>query len=83
MRSTNWNTLLKEAAGKDKIIAKAPDDETVWSAMFHDGYGSPEGAPILAWSKTRVYFPVMYDGAEWIDSAPRKPQTDGQGHVGG
>lgn len=80
---TTWNKLLVEAAGGDVIIAKAPESEAVWETQFDPGYGGSRGAPVLAWSETRVYFPVVYDGAEWLDSAPRNPQAEGQGHVGG
>lgn len=37
------------------------------------GYGWVGGVPILAFSPTRVYFRVEYDGAEYIDSVPRFP----------
>lgn len=78
-----WNQLLNEAARGDTIVAKAPTDESVWDESFHDGYGTAEGKPVLAWSETRVYFPVEYDGSEWIGSAPRDPVKNGQLHVGG
>lgn len=80
---TTWNALLEEAAIGDPIIAIAPNDQAVWNAPFDSGYGLEEGAAILAWSETRVYFPVCYDGSEWIGSAPRNPQPSGQRHVGG
>lgn len=81
--STTWNKQLEIAADGDTILAKAPADETVWERVFDDGYGGSEGDPVLAWSASRVYFPVVYDGSEWIGSAPRFPRADGQRHVGG
>ena len=39
--------------------------------MFNDGYGCSEGTPFTAWGEKYVYFPVVYDGAEWVGYAPR------------
>jgi hypothetical protein len=64
------------------VIAHAPD-EASFDIVFNQGYGEAEGPPVLAWTKTRVYFPVEYDGAESIASAPRDPQPEGQTHVAG
>ena len=35
-----------------------------------------------AWTKTRVFFPVCYDGAEWVGSAPRNPSDEVTEHQG-
>lgn len=42
---------------------------------------------IAAWlraliAEQQVYFPVVYDGSEWLGSAPRDPERRGQEHVG-
>ena len=50
---------------------------------FDDGWGGSEGPHVLIWTADRVYFPVVYDGSEWLGSAPRNPQAEGQRHVGG
>ena len=50
---------------------------------FYDGYGAEEGAPFTAWSKNWVYFPAIYDGSEWVASAPRNPCDVKTDHVGG
>ena len=90
MARTTWNKVLAELLAEservgepDVIIAKAPADEKVWDQEFSDGYGTSEGAPVLAWSEEWVYFPVVYDGAEWLERAPRHPRATGQDHVGG
>ena len=80
--TTTWRALLAEEAGDDEIVAVAPDP-TVLDVPFDPGYGGSNGPEFLAWSDSRVYFPVVYDGAEWVGSAPRNPQAQGQGHVGG
>jgi len=64
------------------VIAYAPD-EAAFDVPFDADYGRPEGPHVLAWTDTRVYFPVVYDGAESMGSAPRHPQPNGQAHIGG
>lgn len=64
------------------FVAVAPD-EAALDVEFDAGYGGAEGPPVLIWTEDRVYFPVVYDGAEWLGSAPRNPQAEGQAHVGG
>ena len=43
---------------------------------FDDGYGGNEGVSFILWTHTWVYFPINYDGAEWVGSVPRFPPTD-------
>jgi len=50
---------------------------------FDAGYGSVEGKPFTGWSKDWVYFPGMYDGAEWVDFVPRNPCDIKTNHIGG
>lgn len=50
---------------------------------FHDDFGACEGRPFTLWTKRRVYFPVVYDGAEWVRSVPRDPCGEMTRHVGG
>ena len=50
---------------------------------FDDSYGREEGKPFTLWTKTRVYFPVTYDGAEWVGSVSRNPDGNPTEHVGG
>lgn len=54
-----------------------------WNRKFYGGYGGPEGVPFTAWTKERVYFPVVYDGAEWVESVPRNPCDEALDHRGG
>ena len=77
-----WRELILEAAGDDVIIASTLTDEEM-DKCFDSGYGGSEGSPFTAWSETRVYFPVVYDGAEWVGSAPRNPCNEKTYHVGG
>lgn len=63
--------------------ATDPADETWFNAPFDGGYGSPEGCPFTLWTVDFVYFPICYDGAEWVGSAPRNPRNEASGHQGG
>jgi hypothetical protein len=49
---------------------------------FDDGYGLPNGSAFTVWTRTRVYFPVVYDGAEWVGSVARHPDGQPTMHVG-
>jgi hypothetical protein len=71
-----------EQRDNSQVIAVAPD-EAALDIEFDDSYGTSCGPHVLIWTEHRVYFPVVYDGAESLGSAPRYPQPEGQGHVGG
>jgi hypothetical protein len=85
---TTWRKLFthdrddRNAPDQSPIVAVAPD-ESVLDVEFDNDFGGSEGPYFLIWTEQRVYFPVVYDGAEWIGSAPRNPQPEGQRHVGG
>jgi len=51
--------------------------------VFDDGYGSAEGVPFTLWTTDRVYFPVVYDGAEWVGWTFRNPCSHATDHFGG
>jgi len=46
------------------------------------GYGEEDSIPFTAWTHTRVYFPVRYDGEEWVSSVPRNPCNQATEHIG-
>ncbi len=50
--------------------------------QFDAGYGATCGEPFTAWTKNRVYFPVCYDGAEWVASVARNPDKKPTEHIG-
>lgn len=52
-------------------------------AEFDSGHGSIEGKPFTVWTRRRVYFPVAYDGAEWVGSVARHPDGKPTEHQGG
>lgn len=50
---------------------------------FDSGYGVSKGRLFTLWTEKRVYFPVCYDGAEWVGSVPRNPCLETTEHFGG
>lgn len=50
---------------------------------FDGGFGCNDGASFTAWGSMYVYFPVNYDGAEWVGYVPRNPCLQSTGHQGG
>jgi hypothetical protein len=88
MSETNWNELIVEnmekygETMKDEIGHAPLGDDWVYE-RFDDGYGGINGCPFTLWTKKRVYFPVCYDGAEWVGSVPRNPCLEATIHLGG
>lgn len=79
---STWRELINEALNGDELISSTLTDNEM-DVEFSSGYGSSAGKPFTAWSETRVYFPVVYDGAEWVGSAPRNPCDEACTHSGG
>lgn len=81
-----WRESLQYAMTENHdpgpVVAYAPD-ETSFDVQFDDSYGGTNGPAVAAWTQTHVYFPVCYDGSEWLGSAPRNPQASGLDHQGG
>ena len=83
---TTWKEKLKEAfegTGDDfdKMITTLTDSEL--NEEFNDGFGRTNGKPFTAWGENYVYFPICYDGAEWVGYAPRNPCEIKTNHMGG
>lgn len=76
----SWFDMLAEF--NDEIIACTLSDTEICDE-FDTGYGGSEGKPFTAWSNKYVYFPVVYDGSEWIERVPRNPCDLSTHHVGG
>ena len=76
----NWKEMLEEF--DDKILACTLTEEELL-VEFDGSYGLSEGTPFTAWSNDWVYFPVVYDGAEWVGRAPRNICDTPTYHCGG
>ncbi len=85
MRTDTWRELLSAEMQnrKDTVVLSTTLTNEELDTPFNSGYGTSEGKPFTAWSKKYVYFPVVYDGAEWVGSAPRNPCGEATDHVGG
>ena len=83
---TSWQTLLEEemyfAEDSGPVVHCTLSDEEM-KEEFDFGFGTSKGKPFTAWTEDRVYFPAVYDGAEWVNSAPRNPCDESTNHVGG
>jgi hypothetical protein len=81
---TTWRKELQKRLdeNKDVLIACTLTEEEL-DIEFDKGYGLEEGLPFTAWSKKWVYFPVSYDGSEWVGCVPRKPCNISTQHIGG
>ena len=53
------------------------------NVKFDSGYGGSNGIAFTVWTHKRVYFPAVYDGAEWVASVSRFPDFVPTYHIGG
>lgn len=74
--------LLENKDSFDNIIKNTMTDEEM-SVEFCDSYGGYNGIPFTVWTHDYVYFPIGYDGSEWVGSAPRNPCDIKLRHQGG
>ena len=84
---TTWRKLLVGAMEETKDsfadIESSTLTEGELDTEFDNGYGLSEGVPFTVWTKNHVYFPAVYDGAEWVAAVPRNPNGHATNHVGG
>lgn len=84
---TNWKKQIEyvmELHGEtfaDVVECTLTEEELV--VEFDSGFGGSQGAPFTLWTTNRVYFPVVYDGAEWVESVSRNPDGKPTYHLGG
>lgn len=86
MNVTTWRAefaaILRVNGDTSDFVAVSPD-ASILDVAFNSDYGSVEGPAVLIWTERFVYFPICYDGAEYLGFAPRNPQSEAQGHQGG
>ena len=66
----------------DNVVSSTMTDQESLEE-FDTGYGGTNGCSFTVWTKDRVYFPVCYDGAEWVGSVSRNPNSIATDHQGG
>ena len=86
MSTTNWKNELKEVCEMlgepfESLICTLSEEEL--EENFDSGWGGVEGKPFTAWGEKYVYFPIVYDGSEWVGYAPRNPCNIKMHHQGG
>ena len=67
----------------DDVVSCTLTEEELREQFNSELYGVTEGRPFTLWTKTRVYFPVQYDGMEWVESVSRHPDGKPTRHFGG
>lgn len=86
MRTWSWKMLLeREMDARGETLADLEANTLTDAEMvkeFNAGHGGTEGIPFTAWSPKTVYFPVCYDGAEWVGSVSRHPDGKPTCHQG-
>lgn len=87
MNTTNWRELIQnemaENADRWENVIQCTLSENQLDERFESGFGGTNGIPFTTWTHLRVYFPVQYDGAEWVASVARNPDGKPTPHVGG
>lgn len=86
-KTTTWRKLIGE---KLQNLEETWDDvesstltEKELDIKFDDGFGGSEGKSFTLWTKKYVFFPVVYDGSEWVESVSRSPDGVATEHFGG
>jgi len=84
---TNWREIIQYEMNKhnetfEDVVSSTLTKEELLE-MFDAGYGMSEGKPFTLWTTNRVYFPGVYDGAEWVESVSRNPDGKPTYHIGG
>jgi len=86
-KMTTWRQLLREemAEQNDSFdnIEISTLDKAGLDRAFDNGFGAPKGSSLTVWTKTRVYFPTVYDGSEDVGSVSRHPDGENTQHSGG
>ena len=85
---TTWRKLIEYEMSQKKdswknVEAIAPKNEKWLDFLFNDDHGHIQGESFTVWTKSRIYFPATYDGAEWVESISRNPDDKTTVHIGG
>ncbi len=85
-RMTTWKEQILDAMKgvgetfQDVVSCTLTDEELL--KRFDPSWGGIKGLSFTLWTSNRVYFPVVYDGREWVESVSRNPDGKSTGHVG-
>lgn len=76
-RKRSWKELIErqmESSGEsfsDIIYCTLSIEEL--SETFECDYGCENGKPFFAWTEKYIYFPLAYDGYQFVRHVPRSP----------
>jgi hypothetical protein len=83
---TTWREQIEEAMQEHgesfAAVVSCTLEPAQLDAPFDNDYGGHQGAPFTLWTTRRVYFPCVYDGAEWCGSVARDPDGKPTAHIG-
>jgi len=83
----NWKEMmdkkLKENGEAWEDVEANTMTEADMDKKFDSDFGDTEGCPFTVWTKNSVYFPICYDGAEWVGRVSRNPDGIPTSHQGG
>ena len=84
---SNWKkhllfAMLSRGETLEDIEANTMTEEEMTKEFDHRSAGI-EGTPFTVWTAKTVYFPVCYDGEEWVGSVSRNPDGKPTDHQGG
>ena len=82
----NWFKMINESMvfkndSWSNVEQNTMTDEDM-NLMFDTGFGHTEGIPFTVWTHDFIYFPVCYDGREWVGSVSRNPDGKPTYHFG-
>lgn len=80
--------MIEEALAENSEAWTDVESNTMTEAdmakEFDSGYGdTTEGCAFTVWTARSVYFPICYDGVEWVGRASRNPDGKPTEHQGG
>ena len=83
---SNWKTMLEKALKKNgeswsDVVANTMNENEMLKE-FDNGFGEIKGCPFTVWTRASVYFPVCYDGSEWVGRVSRNPDGCETAHQG-
>jgi hypothetical protein len=85
----NWREIIQEEMDfYEDSFDNVEGNTMVGSQMLvqfdnNSGGRYPVGCPFTVWTAARVYFPLQYDGSEWVGSVARNPNGVPTPHQGG
>ena len=87
MKLCNWKEMLEKRMAEngeswDDVEANTLAEQDM-VREFNCRTGVEKGEPFTMWTKNHVYFPVCFDGSEWVGSVSRNPDGKPTQHHGG